>query len=468
MAHINYNFLTESFLFKSGIEDGFSKYTDDEIRKELDKYRNHILVNIEKIRTEVNLDKRRINVTIESFNSRPDRRLLKQLALYVDCVLIADPLFDLTKHASEASEVMTEYMGMQRHDKIDRVVLVEALKYMKDNTSLIVCDFIKFVPTALIHEAPKDIPIRYDEHGFRDSLPSNLMPYLKDKMDVRNVKSYDGHLIVALEEPLRKGTMLYLYYPEMEHRGGEIVAFQRMEREGDIGSDGRFKARLYIPDTISDFEFSTWLEQSRNTAAKHIFDETVKEYAFASGFDSMYLTQYDIKAHILSTLWDNSVRADIANMAMSMRVPIIENADLDTVLDIRNKYGESFKNFRTELGNKLIKLRTIDDQDKLLSQLAEFAFQINETSINAIDQELRTIKRSIGVDASIVTGSILISCIANNNGSVAGMAMSAVGILSGMFVIAKEVSGDVKNLMNIKDKPEYFLWKIEKEKWKMQ
>ena len=468
MAHINYDFLTESFLFKFGIEDFFSKYTDAELRDELDKYRNHILKNLDKIRTEVNLDKRKINVTIESFENRPDKEYLKQLVLYVDCVLIADPLFGLTEQISHASEVMTEYMGMQRHDELDRHALVEALRYMKDNTSLIVCDFVKFVPIALVHEAPKDIPIRYDEHGFRDSLPPNLMSFLRDKMDVRNVKPDDGHLIVTLEQPLHKGKMLYLYFPEIESRGGEIVAFQRMERDGEIDADGNFPAKFYIPDTITDFEFITWLEQSRTAAAKQLFDETVGEYAFASGFNSMYLTGSEIKAYILSSLWNNSVRADIANLAMKIKLPVIANTDLGTILDIRTKYGESFKNFRTDLGNKLIELRTINDQDKLLCKLSELAFQINETNVNAIDQELRKIKKSIGVDASIVTGSLLTSCIANNNESVAGAAMSIVGIFSGLFVLAKEVSGDIKELMNIKDRPEYFLWKIGKEKWKMQ
>ncbi len=33
MSHINYNFLTESFLFGTGIENMFSGYSDDDIRR---------------------------------------------------------------------------------------------------------------------------------------------------------------------------------------------------------------------------------------------------------------------------------------------------------------------------------------------------------------------------------------------------------------------------------------------------
>ena len=66
MAHINYDFLSESFLFNyTGIEDGFKEYSDKQIRSELDKYRNYILSNMESIRNEIIMDKYKIKVTIE-------------------------------------------------------------------------------------------------------------------------------------------------------------------------------------------------------------------------------------------------------------------------------------------------------------------------------------------------------------------------------------------------------------------
>lgn len=205
MAHIIYNFLTESFLFNdTGIEDGFKDYSDKQIKSELDKYRNYILSNMDSIRNEILLDKRMIKVTIESFDNRPSEEYLKQLVLYIDCVLIADPLFELTENKSDASEVISEYMGMKKHKEIDRGALSEALKYMKNSTPLIVCDFIKFIPISLIHEAPKDIPIVYDGNGFRESLPEHLMNLIKHKLEVRNIRRGDDGLIITANEPLKK------------------------------------------------------------------------------------------------------------------------------------------------------------------------------------------------------------------------------------------------------------------------
>ena len=469
MAHINYNFLTESFLFNdTGIQDGFKDYSDKQIKSELDKYRNYILSNMDSIRNEIILDKRMIKVTIESFDNRPSEEYLKQLVLYIDCVLIADPLFELTENKSDASEVISEYMGMKKHKGIDRAALSEALKYMKNSTPLIVCDFIKFIPTSLIHEAPKDIPIVYDGNGFRESLPEHLMNLIKHKLEVRNIRRGDDGLIITANEPLKKGTMLYLYFPDVENNSGEIVSFQRMNLVDDIDADGHFKAAFYIPESITDYEFDVWLEQSRNRASMQLFEDTVKEYSFAGGFNSMYLTGSELKAQILSTVYGNSPRADIANLAMKIKLPIVEEADLITILNIRDNYGESFKNFRVNLGNELVKLRGIDDNSMLKKRLDEISYQIYETNINAIDKDIRKIINSIKIDGGIITGSLLTSCIANCNGSVASAAVSLTGICSGLFVLAKGVSGSLKEIVNVKDKPEYFLWTLDKKVWKMK
>ena len=469
MAHINYEFLSESFLFNdTGIEDGFKEYSDKQIKLELDKYRNFILSNMDSIRNEIIFDKRKIRVTIESFDNRPSEEYLKQLVLYIDCVLIADPLFELTENKSDASEVISEYMGMKKHKDIDRAALSEALKYMKNSTPFIVCDFIKFIPTSLIHEAPKDIPIVYDGKGFSESLPEHLMKLIKNKLEVRNIRRGDDGLIITANEPLKKGTMLYLYFPEVENQSGEIVSYQKMKPIGSVDANGHFKAAFYIPESITDYEFDVWLEQSRNRASMQLFEDTVKEYSFAGGFNSMYLTGSELKAQILSTVYGNSPRADIANLAMKIKLPIVEEADLITILNIRDNYGESFKNFRVNLGNELVKLRGIDDNSMLKKRLDEISYQIYETNINAIDKDIRKIINSIKIDGIIITGSLLTSCIGNYNGSVASAAVSLTGVCSGLFVLAKGVSGSLKEMINVKEKPEYFLWKLDKKAWKMK
>ena len=50
--------------------------------------------------------------------------------------------------------------------------------------------------------------------------------------------------------------------------------------------------------------------------------------------------------------------------------------------------GASFKNFRCELGEKLIKLNGIKDNECLKQELDAVSYEINETYINDIAKEV--------------------------------------------------------------------------------
>lgn len=49
MSHINFDFLTESFLFGYGLEDNFSALSDYELEKELNRYREYVISNMGEI-----------------------------------------------------------------------------------------------------------------------------------------------------------------------------------------------------------------------------------------------------------------------------------------------------------------------------------------------------------------------------------------------------------------------------------
>ena len=60
MSHINFDFLTESFLFGYGLEDNFSALSDYELEKELNRYREYVISNMGEICREIIFDSRRI------------------------------------------------------------------------------------------------------------------------------------------------------------------------------------------------------------------------------------------------------------------------------------------------------------------------------------------------------------------------------------------------------------------------
>lgn len=457
MSHVNFDFLVDSILFGADLDNDFESVNENMLRVELEKYREYVLKHFDEIANETIMDNKKITVTIESFGNRPDDEILKQLALYIDCVLIADPLFSLTEEKSAMTDTITEYWGMKSDDLIDKKVLSEALRYMKRITSLIVCDYVKFIPISILHEAPKQVPIRFDKNNFSDCLPKDIMDFLRKNIEVRNIRRVGGGLRVYLDEPLQKGTGLYLSFPECPERMGEVVQYTNMQYVSEDAM-GRVLMKIETPDTITDEEFRIWLNQSINSASQKLYEETYQELYFSQMLHSMYMTRSQFKADLLAKcVKTNSMQSSIANLALKLDVPVFQGADLKDIIEIRQNYGQSFGNFRSELGEKLIKLNGLKDDESLKRELDIVSYEISETYINEIAKEISSLKRAIGMDGLVLTGTLLTSYVTGGLSLIGSVAAT----ISGMKDSTK-LFGDVR------ENPGYFLWKIDKKnskKW---
>lgn len=457
MSHVNFDFLADSILFGKDLDDDFEVVTENVLRKELEEYRAYVLKHFDEITNETIMDNKKITITIESFGNRPDDEILKQLALYIDCVLIADPLFGFTEEKNEMTNVWQKHLGINSDNSIDRKALASALKYMKKMTNLVVCNYIKFVPISILHEAPKQIPIRYDANNFSNCLPKDIMQFLRKNIEVHNVWKTQNGLEVSLERPLEKGTGLYLMFPGCPERMGEIVQYTNVQYVSE-DREGHVSVRITIPDVISDEAFRVWLDQSINTASQKLYRETYQELYFSQMLHSMYMTRSTFKAELLSMgIDDDTTRSSIANLALKLDVPVLQGADLKDVIEIRQNYGESFKNFRCELGEKLIRLRGIKNADDLKRELDIASYEINESCINNMGKEVASLRRAVGIDGLVLTGTLLASYVTGG--------LSLIGSAAAAFSAMKDTT---KLFGDIRENPGYFLWKIDKKnnkKW---
>lgn len=453
MSHINFDFLTESLLFGSGLEDKFTELSDYELEKELNRYREYVISKMEEIYREIILDSRKIVVTIESFSERPSEDLLKQLALYVDVVAISDPLFELTEKKSTSTKAIAEYYGMNSDEHIDRERLVAALKYMKGSTILVVCDYVKYIPISYLHEVPTNVPLTYDANNFSKSLPQPLMEFLKNNIQVHNtIRTSDG-LRVEFDKPLTKGTGLFIHFPDCGYKSGEIVQYQESEVVYWDEKNERATFRLSTPESISQDTFNIWVDQAVNQVCLHMYDKTFQEMYLASALNTMYLTQSALKAQMMSIeMGKQSVDSKIVNMALQLDVPVLESSKIGDIISIRNDYGESFANFRTELGQKLLHLSNIKDDERLANELQEVTYAINEIYINQIKQETRSLIRSLGIETTIATGSLITNSMMNGNNMLSLIA-ATVAAIGG-------IKDSVKLFGDVRAKPGYFLWKL--------
>lgn len=454
MSHVNYDFLSESILFGKDLDNNFASIDENVLKRAIRDYREYVLSHKDEIILETLEDRKKVSVTIESIGHYPEEELLKQLALYIDSVFIADPVFELTPERREMDDVMSQYMGMKGKNVLDKDKLAEALKYMKKNTSLVVCNFVKFVPITLLHEVPEYVPIRFDKDNFNNCLPSEVLSFLRKHIVVHNLEPCSDGLRVLSEEPLKKGTGLYIYFPECKERSGEVVRYMKMNPTTICDESGKMVAEFKIPNSISDMEFRIWLHQSINAASKQLYDETYKELCYAQELHSMYMTRSQFKADLLAKgITNNSVQSKIANLVLELDIPVFQDISLNKIMEIRQNYGESFKNFRSELGNKLIHLNGIEDDRQLMAELDAVSYEINETYINSINREISSLKRCLGMEIAILTGTLLSSYATGGMTLIGAAAATIAGIKD-----SNKLFGDIRQ------NPGFFLWKIEKKK----
>lgn len=133
-----YDFLTDSFLFdESHIEEQFASIPEEEIRKELGRYREHWLVNAAEIEKEV----RSNDSALKLFSGLKhiDLRLLKQTALYVDQQILTDPLFDLGREPTADADAFNSLFGL-RTPGFDKEEVKKAARYLKALTPMVAAD----------------------------------------------------------------------------------------------------------------------------------------------------------------------------------------------------------------------------------------------------------------------------------------------------------------------------------------
>ncbi|SDG19138.1 hypothetical protein SAMN04244560_01932 [Thermoanaerobacter thermohydrosulfuricus] len=119
MSNLIFDYLTESVLVDPrAIENGFSSFSNNDLEIELMKYRNYILKILHVLIDEIKGAQRNLSVQVESLETKlPDQRLLKQFALYMDKVIIDDPLFKLSRPDSKAEKALNPYLGFREYGK---------------------------------------------------------------------------------------------------------------------------------------------------------------------------------------------------------------------------------------------------------------------------------------------------------------------------------------------------------------
>lgn len=274
MSKICLDYLRNSFLYSYNLCDKmYAGYSDNEILNELQKYREFVIKSFSSIKSEIKTDNKKLNTCVESFQSLPGQDLYRQLILYMDQVIIPDPVFEQTEIKTSFSKTMGKFIGLSKDDALNREKLVKGINYVREIGELIDSNYIVMLPMSFMHETPKDIPVRYSPNAFSDQIPADILNYYRSNAHVYNLEKCDSGLRFDRKKALSLGTAILIEFEGQEQNSS--VFYQYIEQEiVDLDKKtGRYKARMFIPDSIDRRTFEAWVNQSVNQYANHHYED---------------------------------------------------------------------------------------------------------------------------------------------------------------------------------------------------
>lgn len=454
MSKICLNFLQNSFLYSYDLcEKMYAGYSDVEILNELQKYRKFIIDNYLSIKSEIKTENKKLNTCVESFQKLPGQDLYRQLILYMDQVVIPDPVFEQTEVKTSFSKTMGEFMGMSKDDGFNRESLVKSINYIREIGELIDNDFIVMLPMSLMHESPKDIPVRYSPNAFSDEIPADILNYYRSIAHVYNLEKCDSGLRLDRKKALSLGTAILIDFEGQGQKSSSIYQYMEQEIVDLDKKTGRYKARMFVPDSIDRQTFEVWVNQSINQSANHHFEDRYKELVFSKQCGCMYLTQSDLTSKVISMCLEKpSIESQLASLAMNIDLPITDPIPLHELISIRNNYGEAFHNFRTELNEKLLAIDSLEDSELIQRELDKISYELMNTQVEEVSKEYRKIMQTLKLDALAMVGSLIASIPTGG--------LTAVGCAA---AFVKGLSDVGKYFTDVHENNGFFLWKVSKE-----
>jgi hypothetical protein len=452
MGSVLYDFLADSFLFDDKlIQESFANVPEQEIVQELQKYREHCLANVDSLEREI-LDK---NSNLKVFSCFQDGcfPLLKQSALYLDQVIIDDPLFKLTYERTEMVKVLNQCLGLSSDDTINRAHLTQILAFFKNIIPMIITDYVKLLPVSHKFEPPNPIPVIYTDKYHADILPKEILTWFYKNIEVHSLKKGDGSWII--EDKLYPTRGIFIAFKKHTLTEGEFFhLFEQGIIPDDEEKDG-FSINAYLPETPPDLEyFNAWVFQSINKSAKKFYDKIYFENIVASKFNASYLTDSEFTFELLQQHFDTqeNIKTNTINAILNFELPFIEGVNIDTLMKVRISEGEAFESFRIALEQHFRELRTINNPEELTITAQNIIHELNEVQVHNIERQIKNLKKKIAIETSIGIGG-LAGAIQTGGWSLIATAIAAT----------KGLSNYRDYLENVRDNPSFFLWKLKKK-----
>jgi hypothetical protein len=449
-------YIKGSPLFQSKyISDNYRRLSDGELRKQLESYREYCLNTGVAEAGKLARGRRDLSIFVEGSAALPTPAVLRQCALYVEDVVVDDPVFALTTPSGDQEQAYNKLLGLGRTNELNRDRLVRAVTYVKNLEHAIRAGFVQFLPITYLHEPPERIPLTYSENGFADVLPAELLAWFRDNAHVFPLQKRDDAWYTTEKGRLVPGRAIGIRFGDQ--LDGPAIYFMIRSYLDVVDKElGIVRSTEWLPAEPPELDaFNAWVFQSINQSARRLFNRVSTEIALASDVGATYLTRSSFVADLLQKEVirprAGDLKTEVFNSVLQLELPLLENVSLERILDVRLKDGQVFTNFRIELEKQLRKLRQTKEPEALAVGLQEVEHELCEVQINEIDKKFAKLRRGLFRDVVIGAAGLAV------NFQTAGLA----GIPT-LLYLAKELKTHQQALSEPRDNPAFFLWQLRK------
>ncbi|EOG9063296.1 hypothetical protein ACLK5F_004095 [Vibrio fluvialis] len=450
MGSYAYDYLNDSLLLDSTlIERMYSDISDMTLEKELCDYREYCLKVLSEVRDIFKESKDSVRCMATGSLSHISR--LKQAALYLEEVVIADPIFQLTDFKTSATEVFTSFIGIEPTPKIDRQKLVEAAIQLIELRPLVAGGYVKLYPVSFELEHSSDIPLLYSDVGFEDILAPSILDKYKSSAVVRSAKIENGRMLVMKDLYLCRN--ISIHFEGME--GGFTMGY--MLNSTEVNPTNREDVYTFIQkkseELPSSDQFIAWVRQSVNQTARNHFIDLNKRIALCDYLGCMFGTDHPFESNIMNINVDSqNIKSNTLNCTLQLDVPFLDHVSSADLMSIRNNDGESFQSFRAELEKGLRMARHESDPNRVRAIIEDTQHELFEVQMRQIAPQVKHIRNTHLTESVIAAAGLGLSVLTGGSSLLATALSLAHGYKSHSDYKSKVTANPCHFLWNVKQK----------------
>jgi len=374
---------------QSSIDQDYADLDAKELRRALRAYRHYIEGTLQDIETDAVPPDGGRAVHVEGRRrALPDIEQVKRSALYIDSLVVDDPLIRFTRSRPRDQEVVERAVGVQS-TPVARAEIAKAARYMKSLTSAVAGDLVHFLPLSFLHEAPRETPFTYAENRWADALPTSVMSWLRERVTVTPLRREGERWSLYPQDPLVPCRAIGVHWG---HDPSTIHLYNLFDvKTLDVDPDtGAFKMVQVFPDTAPSAEqFEAWVDQSINQASFRLVEALARELTVSVRTRSHFMTYSPFIMSLLTTAFDG--QEDPAGHVFQMDLPAIQDATLDDIMRVRTSDGASFESFRRFLTRQVEQWSTIENPDELRRAMRSAEVELNETALAEVKDTLQRV-----------------------------------------------------------------------------